>query len=268
MALSDVIATLACPRCQAALALDDKTLHCDAGHAFDVAKQGYVNLLGSAQPQHADTAAMLTARDTFLSAGHYTPIADAVAARLGSAARILDAGAGTGWYLSRWVDVHPDRTGLALDISTAACRRAARTHARIGAVVADTWGRLPVRDGSVDAVTCVFAPRHVTEFARVLRPGGVFVAVTPTMAHLREARELLGLMRIEEEKSAKLLRATSGILDGIGQTTVTRTLHLAPEHLTLLVDMGPNAFHEHGVADDALDVTLDVTVSWFRKPTR
>jgi 23S rRNA (guanine745-N1)-methyltransferase len=35
---------------------------CPAGHAFDVAKQGYLNLSGAAEPANADTPAMLDAR--------------------------------------------------------------------------------------------------------------------------------------------------------------------------------------------------------------
>ena len=64
---------------------------------------------------------------------------------------VLDLGAGTGWYLARVLDRLPGRSGLALDLSRHALRRAARAHARIGAVAADAWGPLPVRDAAVGA---------------------------------------------------------------------------------------------------------------------
>lgn len=269
MALADVAPWLACPRCARPLTLEGRTLTCDERHAYDVAKQGYVNLLGGAQPQHADTADMVARREEFLAGGHYAPVADAVAARLGDAQRVLDVGAGPGWYLARWLDdahAPAHRVGLALDISTAAARRAARAHERIGAVVADTWAGLPVRDACVDAVTCVFAPRNLPEFTRVLRPGGLLVVVTPTPEHLHQARDRLGLLGVEEDKDAKLLRASSGLLDAVGQTTVRRTLRLDGDQLSALVQMGPNAFHAHAEPVAASSVTLAVTVSWFRKP--
>lgn len=269
MSLSDVVDLLACPRCQQRFSLDGCTLRCPDGHTFDQARQGHVNLLGSAQPQHADTVDMVQARADFLATGAYVDIADAVAARLVGARRILDVGAGTGWYLARWLDSAPDAVGLAIDISTAAARRAAKAHPRMGAVVADTWAGLPVRDSSVDALTCLFAPRNPTDFSRVLAPGGVMVIVAPTAEHLSEARASLGLLDVEENKQTKLLRQFSGLLEPVGQAPVRRTMHLPPAHLRALVGMGPNAFHTDAARIDAQEtmaVTASVVVSWFRKP--
>ena len=42
-------------------------LRCAAGHSFDIARQGYVNLV----PGRADTPEMVEARDAFLRAGHF-----------------------------------------------------------------------------------------------------------------------------------------------------------------------------------------------------
>ncbi|HEX4815052.1 MAG TPA: methyltransferase domain-containing protein [Nonomuraea sp.] len=78
--LADIVDYLACPVCRAGLRLGDGALRCAAGHAFDVARQGYVSLLvGSRPPGTADSAAMVEARARFLDAGHYAPLAAAVA---------------------------------------------------------------------------------------------------------------------------------------------------------------------------------------------
>ena len=61
--------------------------------------------------------------------------------------------------------------GLAFDVTKPALRRAARAHPRVGAVLADTWGPLPLADGSADVLLNVFAPRNGPEMRRVLRPG-------------------------------------------------------------------------------------------------
>ena len=101
MTLDAARGLLACPVCAAPLTVDAPggPLACASGHAFDVAKQGYVNLLGARPPANADTAAMLAARERLLGAGLYDPIADAVAGRLARSATILEVGAGTGEHL-------------------------------------------------------------------------------------------------------------------------------------------------------------------------
>ena len=58
---------LRCPRCGSAFAVIERTLRCAQGHAFDIAKQGYANLTGAAQPAHADSPAMVTARAELLA---------------------------------------------------------------------------------------------------------------------------------------------------------------------------------------------------------
>ncbi|WP_200824039.1 putative RNA methyltransferase [Nonomuraea solani] len=78
--LADIVEFLICPVCRADLRLDEGALRCADGHAFDVAKQGYVSLLtGSRPPGTADSAAMVAARAEFLDKGHYAPLADALA---------------------------------------------------------------------------------------------------------------------------------------------------------------------------------------------
>jgi 23S rRNA (guanine745-N1)-methyltransferase len=86
--LADIVDYLICPVCRADVRLVESALRCAQGHAFDVAKQGYVSLLvGSRPPGTADSAAMVAARADFLDAGHYAPlttaVADAVAGAVG-----------------------------------------------------------------------------------------------------------------------------------------------------------------------------------------
>ncbi len=59
---------LRCPVCQSSLSYEAGSLRCPAGHSFDVAKQGYVNLLGK-PPKNADTPDMVAARERFLAGG-------------------------------------------------------------------------------------------------------------------------------------------------------------------------------------------------------
>ncbi|MEU1720079.1 putative RNA methyltransferase [Nonomuraea sp. NPDC005692] len=78
--LADIVEHLICPVCHADVELADGALRCARGHSFDVAKQGYVSLLtGSRPPGTADSPAMVAARAEFLAAGHYAPLAQALA---------------------------------------------------------------------------------------------------------------------------------------------------------------------------------------------
>src|SRR4051812_30563040 len=153
-------------------------LPCVNGHRFDVARQGYLSLL-SGKAVRGDTAAMVAAREAFLSAGHFAPIRDALPRVDGL---VVELGAGTAYYLAATLAEHGH--GIALDSSKPALKRAARAHPRIAAVACDVWAGIPVLPEVVDLVLDVFAPRNGLEIARVLKPGGTLVVVTPTEAHL------------------------------------------------------------------------------------
>ncbi|MBN1192666.1 MAG: methyltransferase domain-containing protein [Coriobacteriia bacterium] len=240
---------LACPDCGGPLVALDGVLRCEAGHSFDVARQGYVNLLrGGTHTGTADSAGMVAARAAFLGAGHYAPLMEVVAASVALAVSgvegcILDAGAGTGEYLAAVLDRLPGRVGLALDISKHAARRAARAHERVGAVVCDAWGRLPVRDGAAAAVLSVFAPRNPDEFARVLAPGGALVVVTPTMRHLSEIVGPLGMVGIDPHKQERLQAALSGLFECTSTCAVEREVQMSRADAIAAAQMGPSAYH-------------------------
>jgi len=246
--LTDVLDLLACPVCGAGLAPEERALRCASGHAFDIARQGYVNLLtGDARPGTADTPEMIRAREAFLGAGHFAPLADALAAQaaeaLPPAGRILDAGAGTGYYLARLLDRAPGAVGLAVDASKHAIRRAARAHPRIGAVVADLWRPLPVRTAAVDAIINVFAPRNGPEYRRVLTPDGLLHVVTPTSRHLGRLIPELGLLTVDGRKRERLDRALGAHFVHVATTTVETEAVLDRDEVLTLVAMGPSARH-------------------------
>ena len=276
---ADVVPYLRCPVCTdplaaAAGAQPPRTLRCPRGHSFDVARQGYVNLGGAAT---GDTAQMVAARERFLGTGHYTFIATALAEAAGrpgaapggdgggDSALVVDAGAGVGHHLAAVLDAAPAAVGLALDASKPALRRAARAHPRAGAVLCDTWRRLPLADACASVVLNVFAPRNGPEFRRVLRPGGLLLVVTPEPEHLVELVDTLGLLRVDPEKPA---RVAAGLGEGFAaadRTPLRRTMRLSHADVLALVGMGPSAWHADPGALAArvagLPSTLPVTAS-------
>ncbi|WP_342371936.1 methyltransferase domain-containing protein [Propioniciclava soli] len=256
---------LACPVCAAPLDVAARPVRCPAGHSFDVARQGYVNLAGAAPPANADTAPMVDARARVLASGAFDAVDAALARRLRGSRVVLDAGGGTGHHLARLLDAAPDARGVNLDVSVPAARRAARAHARLASVVADTWGTLPLLSRRFDAVLCVFAPRNMAEFARVLGDGGLLVVVTPDPEHLASVRERHGLLGIEPDKDDRLLRAASARFTPVARERVRVPLAASPALVADLIGMGPNAFHGAPTAVDALDTEVAVSVWLFRR---
>ncbi len=247
-------------------------LICEQGHSFDVARHGYVNLLpGDAKTGTADTAEMVAARARFLGGGHFAPIAEKVAEiaspPLASSEQpvVVDAGAGTGYYLAALLDAAPGAIGLALDLSKHAARRAARAHPRALSAVCDTWGGLPVRSDTATVVLDVFAPRNADEIARVLAPDGELVVVTPAPEHLAEAVDALGLISVDADKDARLDAALSPRFERLSVSPVVYAASLDRAALADLVAMGPSSRHisveELDVRVRALPDPLAVTVS-------
>ena len=247
--MADWHGLLECPQCGAGLAEAGGALACAAGHSFDIARQGYVNLLpGGASAGTADTPEMVAARSAFLARGHFRPIDEALAEAVASAVDghegcAIDVGAGTGEHLAAVLERLPHLVGLALDISKHAARRASRAHPRLGAVVCDAWGRLPVRDGVAAVVMCVFAPRNASEFARVLAPGGALAVVTPTARHLHELIEPMGMISVDPEKSERVGRALGEHFAEEKVVSVEYPIELSVADAIALVSMGPSARH-------------------------
>lgn len=261
---------LACPHCGRALEPMERRWACPSGHSFDVARQGYLNLSGGPEPANADTAAMLEARSRVQSAGAFDFLSrdlDA-AVPLTGVRTVLEVGAGTGHYLAQLVETRPPARGVALDVSRAAARRAARVHHRVASVVADVWKGLPIRTASLDVVLCVFAPRNLAEFARVLTDDGLAVIATPAPHHLAGLREKYGLLGVEADKRERLLAAASGHLVHRGSTIAKSTTTVGAELVDDLISMGPNAFHAPRRATTSEPLELAVRLDVFGRPRR
>jgi len=278
--LDEVIRYLACPYCGAGLARDRGSLRCGTGHAFDIARQGYVSLLpAGAKGGGGDTVAMVRARGDFLAAGHFAGLAAGLAQAAADVAAspavpgcVLDVGAGTGYYLAAVLGRLPGRAGLALDVSRPALRWAARVHPRIGAVACDAWLRLPVADSAAILALNVFAPRNGAELRRVLSPAGRLLVVTPERDHLLELTRPLGLLTVDRRKDERLSATLSPYFELAGRTEHRVAISLGHRAIGALAAMGPTAWHADSAVlaarirrlPDPVAVTLAVTVSVFR----
>lgn len=195
-----------CPVCGGLLKEEPHTWVCENKHCFDIARQGYVNLL-PASKKHSmhpgDTKEMVAARKTFLDAGYYLPIAEKLCELLKEfcpgAETVLDAGCGEGYYLSQVEKAFPDAELWGVDISKDAVRYAAVRNKRAHWLTA-TAADLPFEDKSFDALLSMFSLTAEGEYARVLRRKGVYIQVLAGEEHLMGLKNIIYPEILRKEK--------------------------------------------------------------------
>lgn len=170
------------------LAQVGQSLVCANRHTYDIARQGYVNLLRKKPENLYENKALFAARRDVYAAGFFDPVIEAVNAAL-PAGRVLDAGCGEGTLLARLLSV--GRTGIGLDIARPAVQLAAGTYKDCAWCVGDLCD-IPLADASVDAIVNMLTPANYGEFVRVLKPAGTLVKIVPDAEHLREIRAVTG----------------------------------------------------------------------------
>lgn len=217
--MTNILNLLVCPLCGTALTRADKSLRCTAGHTFDIAKSGYVNLLPPGKEKNArtgDEREMVKAREDFLSLGHYGRITDSLAAAAAQYAprtsyTVCDMGCGEGYHTCRFTKrlaemIGADVLAVGFDASKYAAERGSKRAVRDGLMPKDGIGaahdgnvgayfmpgnifRLPVADRSVNVALSMFAPVAGDEAKRVLMEDGVLIVVSSGREHLLEMRQ-------------------------------------------------------------------------------
>ena len=192
-----------CPLCGAPLDREEQRWSCPNRHSFDRAAAGYVHLL-PANKKHSqdpgDDKAMVAARSAFLEKGWYAPLRGTLCQAVAEYAVnfpdpvLVDSGCGEGYYTAGLfqalsaAELSPQIAGV--DLSKAALRRAAKRLPEGEFAVASAY-HLPLPDKSADVLVDIFSPLAAGEFARVLRPYGLFCYAVPSARHLWEMKEVL-----------------------------------------------------------------------------
>ncbi len=194
---------LLCPVCGEYIERQEKSYCCSHNHSFDIARQGYVNLL-VVQNKHSlnpgDTRQQVLSRREFLEGGYYAPIAQAVCQMAqGCTGPILDVGCGEGYYSTRLAQ-SLNASFVGLDISKEAVRCAAGKY-KNALWLCGSAARLPVEAHSVGLLTSLFALTVPEEFHRVLRPDGAFIQVLAAEDHLLGLKSVIYPELTHKEKS-------------------------------------------------------------------
>ena len=258
-----------CPLCAQPLRREEKRYVCPQGHSFDIARQGYVNLL-TVQQKHSldpgDTRQQVLSRRAFLESGFYAPISEALnQAALDYIAQgeILDVGCGEGYYSARLAAaLGAPLTGL--DISKEAVRCAAGQY-KAYAWLCATAAHIPVPDGSVGTLSSLFALTLPGEFRRVLRKNGLFLQVLAAEDHLLGLKSIVYDVLTHKQKNTApalpgfaLLESRQIRFDFTAEGEQIQRLFAMTPHLFRIGKAGAQRLAEATVLRDTASCVLNV----------
>lgn len=276
---------LVCPIDGKKLQPSDKQLVCENGHSFDIARQGYVNLLPvqhKRSKQPGDSKTMVLARTHLLNTGIYQPVADRLTQMVSrhiindNDCCLLDAGCGEGYYFDFLFNQLSQKKAennlsfIGLDISKNAIVQATKRNKQISWLVG-TNRQPPLEDESVDIILCMFGFFSAEGFYKVLKPGGKIIVVDPGAEHLKELREIIyaevkkpGQSNSSQIDNAKFSLQCSENLQFKAEVS-------SNEQINYLLVMTPHFYRaskegrEAACKLDNIDVTVDVVFSALEK---
>lgn len=192
---------LVCPKCKKELILSEKTYKCENNHCYDIAKQGYLNLLLGSTKGSGDDKEMCRARHTFHSSDYYRILGDRLSEICVdyNCKTIIDAGCGEGYYIRKIRDYYEKNniqnfSLCGIDLAKEAIILGSRIEKdylnKIEYAVAGIFD-MPISCESVDCVLSVFAPLPVQEVYRVLNNNGIMIVVSPGEKHLEGLKRLI-----------------------------------------------------------------------------
>ncbi len=227
---------LICSVCGATLQKLENVYRCENGHSFDVAKEGYVNLLRSSKNGDliGDDKISARMRRDFLNKGYYSILKDALVAlfadRQGS---LLDICCGEGFYTAA-LGANPNLQVYGFDISREMVRLAAKRGN--GTYFVANMARIPVAQESMDYCVHLFAPFQEESFASVLKPGGRLYTVIPGSHHLWGLKQAVYDTPYENDevlpqtKQLRLIsqRKVSGLITLTSQEDIQAVFRMTP----------------------------------------
>ncbi len=268
---------LICPVCSRPLQEEDKCFRCEAGHSFDRAKEGYVNLLlSSSAGGHGDDKAMLLARREFLEKGYYGHLLEALKQicleRFSAGCALVDAGCGEGYYTSAICQAMLEKFGevdfYAFDIAKEAAKMVSKKMGKTATVFVSSAYRMPLETESADGILSLFAPFAREEYLRVLKPGGLLIRAYPLEDHLYELKEAV----YEKPLKNEAISDSGEGWESVEEFRVKKRLELTSNgDIVALFGMTPYA-HKTSLPDrnkllelDHLSVGTDFGIAVYRK---
>jgi 23S rRNA (guanine745-N1)-methyltransferase len=253
-----------------------QTYRCNNQHSFDLAREGYLNLLLAQNKRSrnpGDSDEMIRSRQRFLNAGYYQPLSDAIVTAVAKAASgpeqtVLDLGCGEGYYMHQLRIALDSRAPeskapnqnttklnlLGMDISKLAVRLAAKRKMDARLAV-DSVYTIPLFENRIDTAISVFSPISVEETARVLKPNGQLIMVGPGAEHLSGLTSLIYEQSLPHGgNTASLEKASQFNL--LEQIEIKQSIVVSGSDILDLLKMTPYYWHSRPEQQEML-ATLD-----------
>ena len=228
----------ACPNCKKPLNKVNGSLVCGNKHCFDLSKEGYVNLVRANYNASAgDNDEMLKARDLFLQGRHYEKLAKElgnIILKYNKSDEILDAGCGTGYYVSVIKEIVSSQNIYGVDISKKAVKIATKKNEDCSFAVSSVF-EMPFKDKTFSTILNVFSPFAFEEYSRVLKDDGILLSVYPGTNHLIELKKAI----YKEEAILNDKHVESNLFKCKEKIFVQGTMKLKREEILALTKMTP-----------------------------
>ncbi|MFF2178270.1 putative RNA methyltransferase [Lysinibacillus sp. NPDC058147] len=252
----------ACPICQESMdVFEQGRLVCSSNHSFDIAKQGYVNMLthGAVSKYSKD---LFESRKSVIESGIYDLVEDKIGELIANAETVLDTGCGEGSHLARIMeDKKGNCIGIGIDIAKEGILAASRHYPEQIWCVGDL-AKSPFAKSSFDAILNILSPANYEEFKRLLTHDGCVVKVVPQSGYLQELRAQLYADSTKESYSNEQIvaRFKESFAD-VSVERITYTVPLATELVPALLEMTPMGWHKKEEANIKLnEITIDVDI--------
>jgi len=258
--MNNNLSLFACPICQESMTIQEQgRMVCLANHSFDIAKQGYINMLthGAASKYSKE---LFESRKTVIDSGIYDEIEDKIIELIAPAQTVLDTGCGEGSHLAR-IMAEKKGIGVGIDIAKEGILAASRHYPEQIWCVGDL-AKSPFAKSSFDAILNVLSPANYEEFKRLLTPGGCVVKVVPQSRYLHELRAQLYADSDKESYSNDQIvaRFKESFME-VSVKRITYTTPFATELIPALLEMTPMGWHKkEGAAICLNEITIDVDI--------
>lgn len=260
---------LICPACGSPLIKDTQRYFCEQRHSFDIAKEGYVNLLRTTKSGDlmGDDKLSARSRRDFLNKGYYSPLRDELCRIFtDKQGNVLDICCGEGYYTAA-LGSNPNLHLFGFDISREMVRLAAKRGN--GTYFVANMASIPLAQESMDYAVHLFAPFQERSFSQVLKPGGHLYTVVPGRYHLWELKQ--ALYETPYENDEKL--PETDLLEQVSCRKVRADICLASqEDIQAVFRMTPYYFRtsetdkQKLLGLDSLRTQIEFVIGEYRKP--
>lgn len=281
--ISNHEALLKCPICDSSMEVQDlKSIVCSNRHTFDIAKQGYLNLMTNHIKTNYDRTLFEARRKVIVESSFFSPLNKAITTFINEYApskkelTLVDMGSGEGSHLqniSNKLQSFFDKTvtGIGLDISKEGILEAAKNYEDHIWIVADL-AKTPLTDSMVDVMLNILSPSNYEEFNRLLIDDGIIIKVVPRECYLQELRQYFyGETEQKDYSNEKVIELFKEKFELVDQSMINYTSELDESALQSLVQMTPltwgveesdvKRFLESGISN----ITVDFDIMIGRK---